>query len=120
MDIMDIDDFRNTKELVDRAYQEAGSFDDMQRRKAEYMGKHGLKRYIVQHHYESHVGRYKTGQILELDDELAAWMNRDSKGVLVEIIDGPSAVVKEPELEARVIEAPPEDRMVRKAEHKRR
>jgi hypothetical protein len=67
-----------------------------------------MPRYIVQHFYKSHVAEYQAGLVVELDGVTADWFNRDSPGVLKLIVDAPP----EPE---RVVETPPQDRMVRKA-----
>jgi hypothetical protein len=40
-------------------------------------------RYIVNRDYKSHVGEYRSGQILEISDsEYAAWLTRDMGGYL--------------------------------------
>jgi len=45
-----------------------------------------MRRYIVRRVYESHVGAYRPGQVLVLDDELAGWLLRDMPGVIEELV----------------------------------
>jgi hypothetical protein len=80
-----------------------------------------MKRYIIKHDYQSHRGRFTAGQVVELDDEFAAWLNRDSRGVLELVppsIPAPEPIAPAPEPETRVLETPPRDRMIRRG-HKR-
>ena len=51
-------------------------------------------RYIVRRAYESHVGRYVVGQVLELDAEMAAWLLRDLPGVIEAATPAPPPVVE--------------------------
>ena len=60
-------------------------------------------RYIVKRDYASHIGTYKVGDVLEVDAELGAWLERDSMGGIV------------PEPVTRAPDAPEHDRMVRKS-----
>jgi hypothetical protein len=78
-----------------------------------------MSRYLVKQWYSSHVGTFQPNTAIEIDDELAAWMNRDSKGVLEKIVDKPPdpPPAHEPE---RAIEQPPKDRMVRKTKTRRK
>lgn len=55
-------------------------------------------KYTVQWRYSSSLGQFAQGDVVELDDELAAAINRDSPGVL-----------------ARIVEGPPADRMIKRA-----
>lgn len=80
-----------------------------------------MARYIFTADYESHFGKYHAGQAIELNDEDAAWVMRDSRGALEPLSGGPVAV-KPPEVEpeARAIEEPPQDRMISKSKRRRR
>ena len=79
-----------------------------------------MPRYIVQRDYQSHAATWKAGLVVELGAEEAAWFNRDSRGVLKEIEERPPDPEPVPEPVAeRAIEAPPQDRMVRKAKKRR-
>jgi hypothetical protein len=69
-----------------------------------------MPRYIVQSDYQSHAATWKAGLVVDLGAEEADWFNRDSPGVL--------KPVEEPVAE-RAIEAPPQDRMVRKSSKRR-
>lgn len=61
-------------------------------------------KYIVGRYYRSKRAEYQAGQLIEIDDpEQAAWLKRDMGGYL------------EPYVEGRAVEAPPQDRMVKKA-----
>jgi hypothetical protein len=62
-----------------------------------------MPKYTVTRNYSSStLGTYAKGDVVELDEELAAWANRDSPGVL------------EPYKEKkRAAEKPPEDRQVK-------
>lgn len=51
-------------------------------------------RYVVRKPYQSHVGRYEPGQVLELEDELAAWMLRDLPGCIALIPEPQAAPVE--------------------------
>lgn len=62
-----------------------------------------MRRYIVRRAYESHMGRYAPGQVLELDDETAAWLLRDLPGVIE--IAAPAV----PIVETTMIETPGAD-----------
>ena len=77
-----------------------------------------MPRYIVQHDYKSHVAHHSAGQVVELDADQAAWFNRDSKGVLKLIVERPPEPEPEPVAEP-VVEAPPKDRIARKAKKRR-
>jgi len=82
-----------------------------------------MRRYVVRRSYESHVGRFVPGQVLELDDELAAWLGRDLPGVIEELVPAPPAPVvethmletPEPGVETHVVQQPRRQR--RKAGH---
>jgi hypothetical protein len=79
-----------------------------------------MPRYIVQRDYQSHAARWNAGLVVELGAEEAAWFNRDSRGVLKEIIPVPPEPPACPlacgqaQADDRAVEAPPRDRMVRK------
>lgn len=77
-----------------------------------------MGRYIVRRPYQSHVGQYAPGQVLELDAEFAAWLLRDLPGV-IEAVVPPAPVVEAPpvvtEQPVRVVETAPVDRMVKRA-----
>ena len=68
-----------------------------------------MKQYLVQRYYHSDFATYQAGDVLQLDDDIAGWLNRDSPGVIAEIVAS----------EQRAVEEPPQDRMVRKPELKR-
>lgn len=51
-----------------------------------------MGRYIVRRPYQSHVGQYAPGQVLELDAEFAAWLLRDLPGVIEELVQPPPVV----------------------------
>ena len=72
-----------------------------------------MKRYIVQRYYHSDYATYQAGDVIELDDDTAAWLNRDSPGVIAEVVPPEPEPVPEPEPETRIAAAPPADRMVR-------
>jgi hypothetical protein len=62
-------------------------------------------RYIVGRYYRAGTVEYQAGQVIEIEDaEYAAWLKRDMGGYLTPVV--------EPE---RVVEKPPQDRMVRRA-----
>lgn len=68
-------------------------------------------RYIVRRYHKIGNVEYQAGQVIEIDDpEYAAWLNRDMRGGLEEIVDTP-APTPEP---VRAMEKPPRDRMVRR------
>ena len=71
-----------------------------------------MPRYIVQHFYKSNVAQYPAGQVVEMDADLAAWFNRDSPGVLKEIVPAAPDPIVAPPLHP---EPPRLDRMIRKA-----
>jgi hypothetical protein len=79
-----------------------------------------MKRYLVTRYYRSHIGEFQKGKVLELEDDLAAWMNRDSKGVLELIPPNPPAEIVAAPAPERAIEQPPKDRMVRGAKKRRK
>lgn len=55
-------------------------------------------RYIVKRDYKSHVGEYRSGQILEISDsEYAAWLTRDMQGWLAEVVEKPAEPEAAPE-----------------------
>jgi len=70
-----------------------------------------MGRYIVMRPYQSHVGSYAVGRILELEDDLAAWLLRDMAGVIEPI---PEQQSPQPEQKAPV--ATPKARRPRKAQ----
>lgn len=49
--------------------------------------------------------RFEQGEVVTLDEETAAWVNRDSEGCLTLVV----------ETEARAMVEPPQDRMVKQA-----
>lgn len=69
-----------------------------------------MARYIVKWDYVSHAHRLTKGQVVELEDAEAEWLQRDSRGVL-ELVVPPAP--EPPVVEVRAPEAPPADRMVR-------
>lgn len=84
-----------------------------------------MARYIVKQDYVSHAGNYKAGTVLELDDDFAAWLNRDSHDGFELIVDEPVPVDPpqlevEPESETRTFEQPPQNRMVSKSRRRRK
>jgi hypothetical protein len=70
-----------------------------------------VKTYRVTQNYSSGDQTYVEGQLLELDDDTAAWMLRDVPGSIVPA--GAAAPVN------RVVEAAPADRMVKAVGKKR-
>lgn len=62
--------------------------------------------YLVTQDYRSGLGAFGEGQTVELDDELAAHIERDSPGTLVRVSALP---------ETRTLDAPPADRMIKTA-----
>lgn len=50
--------------------------------------------YRVGHNYRTRDLLYEEGSVVEVDDELAAWVNRDSEGTLVPVEDKPAAKPK--------------------------
>lgn len=64
-----------------------------------------MRRYIVRRPYASHVGRFTPGQVLELDDELAAWLGRDLPGVIEELVPAPPVLA----VETHMVETPAPD-----------
>lgn len=65
--------------------------------------------------YISHRWRLKAGAIIELDDNDALWLERDSVGALQEIRPPePEPVPVAVPIVERVMDAPPADRMVRR------
>lgn len=81
------------------------------------------KRYTFAWDFHSQTGDGKEGEIQELDEEIAAHINRESPGVLEEVAEkkAKSEPEAEPEAESetRAVEEPPKDRMVRKPVAKR-
>jgi hypothetical protein len=70
-------------------------------------------KYIVGRYYKSAAGEYQAGQIIEIGDaDYAAWLNRDMGGYLEPVVE------PAPAPEVRAPEAPPADRMVRKAQRR--
>lgn len=66
-------------------------------------------RYTVTRAYTSGSGGpWRAGDVVEIDDDLAAHLEADSPGLLVPVAD-------EPEPEARTFDAPPHDRQVKAA-----
>lgn len=63
-----------------------------------------MGRYRVGHDYLSGLGQFAAGDVVELDDALAAHINRDSPGTLAAVTTT-----------ARTLEAPPRDRMLKGA-----
>lgn len=75
-----------------------------------------MGRYRFVTDYRSGAGQWAAGELVELTDDLAAWLGRDVPGCLEPVVDEPEP---EPEPEPRAIEAPPADRMQRKPAQKR-
>lgn len=50
---------------------------------------------------------WQPGEVVELSEEDAAWFNRDSEGCLIPVV------------ETQSVDAPPQDRMVKRAPRKR-
>ena len=65
-----------------------------------------MGRYIVGHNYTSNLGAFVQGSDVEINDDLAAHINRDSPGTLLPVNEAP---------EARAEDHPPHDRMVKTA-----
>lgn len=63
----------------------------------------------------------KQGDVVNLDDDVAAWVRRDSPGCLVAMADAPeseeAATVED--AEARAVETPPADRQLKAPTRKR-
>jgi len=73
------------------------------------MAEIACRKYTVRRGY-GRIGLFMgPGDMVELPAEVAAWIERDSVGTLVPATD------EAPEIVARAMEAPPEDRMVRQA-----
>lgn len=70
-------------------------------------------RFVVD--YKSDAGAWTAGEVVEFADDFAAWLNRDVAGC-VELVTEPEP---EPEPEPRAVEAPPQDRMVKRPARKR-
>jgi hypothetical protein len=67
-------------------------------------------RYIVRRYHRIGNREWQEGEVVEIDDpEYAAWLGRDMQGHLEPVVDAPPAP------EPRSVEAPKQDRMVRKA-----
>lgn len=71
-----------------------------------------MPRYTVNWDYGSSLGTFAAGETVALDEELADHVNRSSPGVLTPVDDHPEA-------NARSLEKPPSDRMVRGPRRKR-
>ncbi len=67
-----------------------------------------MRSYRFTRRYRSHLGTWKAGEVVVFDDTTAAWLNRDSPGCI--------EPVEEPE---RAMDAPPQDRQVKRAPRKR-
>ncbi len=72
-----------------------------------------MARYVVKWDYESHAMKLKAGQVIDLTDELAEWLQRDSRGALELIVPLPPPADPAPVVE-RVVDTPPADRMMRR------
>lgn len=70
-----------------------------------------MQKYVYQWNYRSGYGAGAKGDVVDLDDETAAAINRDSPGVLVL----QAAVVVEAPPVTRDMTAPPQDRQVKTA-----
>ena len=77
-----------------------------------------MKRLTLQRDYKSDFAVYQDGETIEVEDDVAAWLMRDSKGTFVEA--GPGPKQPDPEPAVRAIEEPPKDRMVKKPATRRR
>lgn len=70
-------------------------------------------RYMVKRYHRIGAQEWQAGQVVEIDDpDYAAWLNRDMGGGLEPVVE------PVPAPEARAPEAPPHDRMVRKAQRR--
>lgn len=67
-----------------------------------------MARYVVQWDYRAGELTLAEGDVVELDEELAAWLGRDSPGVIVPFVPR----------RKRMIKRPPRDRMVREGENR--
>ena len=65
-----------------------------------------MNRYRFTKPYSSHYGTFAVGAVVELSDEDAAWLMRDSMGGLELVVSPPQ--------EPRGVETPQHDRMMRK------
>lgn len=65
-----------------------------------------MVRYIVGHNYTSNLGAFVEGSEVEINDDFAAHINRDSPGTLLPVNDAPKA---------RAEDHPPHDRMIKTA-----
>lgn len=68
-----------------------------------------MSAYRVTQHYQSGLGAFRKGEIVELVDDFAAHINRDAPGTLEPYLE------PEPESGTRADDAPPHDRMVKTA-----
>jgi len=66
-------------------------------------------RYKFTRRYISGAGHYGAGQVVDMDERLAAWFNRDDPGCLVPFV--PENVTTTEEV--RAVDAPEHDRMER-------
>lgn len=80
-----------------------------------------IRKYVVQWRYSSsYGGPWVKGQEVELDEQRAEIINRDSPGVLVEKKAEPARQEPNPDLLAtRQLDAPAHDRQAKRAQHKR-
>lgn len=63
----------------------------------------------MQHDYLSGLGQFAAGDVVQLVDDLAAHINRDSPGTLESVFE------PGPEDDGRTLDAPPHDRMLKGA-----
>ena len=81
-----------------------------------------MAKYNVTKHYHSAWGSLTRGDVVELDDDIAAWLNRDAPGVVALYVLPPVEPPPEPEpvkAPARAVDAPQAHRMVTHAPTKR-
>ncbi len=69
-----------------------------------------MPRFIVRWDYHSDAATYQKGQVVDLDADFAAWLQRDSRGVLEPIVEPQQETLPE----TRVVDAPAQDRQVKK------
>mgnify|MGYP000860193563 CR=1 FL=1 len=79
--------------------------------------------YTATQRYRSSLGQFAEGDQVELEEDFAAHINRDSPGTLVLTVDEPVEAEEdeaEEGAESRQLDAPPSDRMVKNARRRDR
>ena len=67
-----------------------------------------IKEYKVQWQYKSGTGQFDAGDVIQIEEEQAAWFNHDSPGILVPLPDAEDPV----SAEGRALSGPPLHRMI--------